>query len=64
MATYKAKLTWMKNLKPMNYLQEGDVIIIRGKEYTVKESFEWDGRLVYTTADGDVFYADELQRLD
>jgi len=63
MATYKAKLTWKKNPKPMNYLVAGDKIIIRKQVLTVKESFTWDGKLVYSTDKG-LLYADELQRLD
>lgn len=64
MAVYRAKENWKKNFPPMNYLVEGDTLIICGKAYTIKESFEWDGRLAYTTIDGPLFYADELERLD
>ena len=63
MATYKARER-MKNFRPMDYLVEGDTLIIRGKAYTIKEAFKWDGRLVYTTIGGSVFYADELERID
>jgi len=64
MAEYKARESWMRNFPPMDYLEEGDILIIRGKRFEIKDSFKWDGRRVYATNGGYVFYADELERID
>ena len=61
---YKARESWMRNFPPMDYLKKGDILIVSGKAYTIKDSFKWDGRRVYATNGGQVFYADELKRID
>jgi hypothetical protein len=63
MATYKARHTWIGKNPPMDYLERGDQVEIRGKVYTVKDKFHWDGKLVYDTDYG-LLYAEELQRVE
>jgi hypothetical protein len=63
MAIYKARHTWVGKKAPMDYLERGDQVEIRGKVYTVRDAFQWDGKLVYDTDYG-LLYADELQRVE
>ena len=56
MAEHKARERRMRNFAPMDYLEEGDILIIRGKRFGIKDSFKWDGRRVYATNGGQVFY--------
>lgn len=62
MATYQARVTWKGIKQPMDYLERGDRLEIRGQTYTVRERFTWDGKLVYDTDNG-LLYAEELLRI-
>lgn len=62
MATYQAQISWMKDHPPMDYLQKGDWLQIRGTEYRVELLYRWNDRLVVETDRG-IFYADELKRI-
>lgn len=62
MALYQARESWMKDHPPMNYLEKGDRVRIRGTEYRVELVYMWKDRLVVETDRG-IFYADELKRI-
>lgn len=51
MATYQAQISWMKDHPPMDYLQKGDWLQIRGTEYRVELLYRWNDRLVVETED-------------
>ncbi|EGK12991.1 nicotinate-nucleotide adenylyltransferase [Desmospora sp. 8437] len=62
MAMYQARISWMKDHPPMNYLRQGDQLQVRGQTYTVQLVYKWKDRLVYETDRG-ILYADELVRI-
>lgn len=71
MAVYKMRENWKGVDKPVDYLKPGDVIIIHGMEFIIKDRFpckDKDGveRLVYVADDEDetTFWAHELERID
>lgn len=59
---YKVRVSWLGNNRPMDYLECGDELEIKGKTFTVTAVYQWDGRKVVETDDG-VFFADELVRV-
>lgn len=59
---YKVRVSWLGNHRPMDYLVSGDQLEIKGKTFTVKAVYQWEGRRVVETDHG-VFFADELVRI-
>ena len=71
MAKYCMRENWKGVGKPVDYLEPGDIIVIYGMEFTIKDRFyrkdkDDIDRLVYVADDEDetTFWSHELERID